>query len=111
MSLALGRERRTNAGAKMSKLIDNEEEDEFYTTAYGGFSEIENDKEFVENEEDHEEDYVDSDFDIDENEEPFDETDAAKNDENEEFARKRPTRGVYTKAYKVEIVVEVDFDK
>ena len=54
----------------MAKLIDNEEEDEFYSTIYGGFAEVENDREFVEREEDHEEDYVDSDFDIDENEEP-----------------------------------------
>ena len=70
MSLASEREKRVNAGSKMAKLIDNEEEDEFYSTIYGGFAEVENDREFVEREEDHEEDYVDSDFDIDENEEP-----------------------------------------
>ncbi len=40
MSLALERERRRNAGSKMSKLLDEEEEDEFYKTAYGGFSEV-----------------------------------------------------------------------
>ncbi len=102
MSLAAGRERRVNAGAKMSKLIDNEEEDEFYSTAYGGFAEVANDNEFVENDEEHEEDYVDSDFDIDENEEPANES--VNNDESEEFARKRPSRGVNTKAYKVKLV-------
>jgi vacuolar protein sorting-associated protein 72 len=40
MSLALQRSRRQNAGSKMAKLIDNEEEDEFYKTAYGGFNEV-----------------------------------------------------------------------
>lgn len=101
MSLANERPRRVNAGSKMSKLIDNEEEDEFYTTAYGGFAEIENDREFVEPKvEDHEEDYVDSDFDIDENEEPVENEAGANNEANEEFARKRPIRGVFTKAYK-----------
>ena len=42
MSLAVGRERRANAGAKMAKLINEEEEveDDFYKTAYGGFDEV-----------------------------------------------------------------------
>lgn len=95
MSLALQRSRRQNAGSKMAKLIDNEEEDEFYKTAYGGFNEIEEDNEFEVKEEEIEEDYVDSDFDIDENEEP--ETTAV---EDEETKRKRSKRGVITKAYK-----------
>lgn len=99
MSLATGREKRVNAGARMSKLIDEEEEDEFYSTAYGGFAEIEDDKEFVEQAEDQEEDYVDSDFDIDENEEVQNEGETKEDDE--EFKQRRLTRGVFTKAYKV----------
>ena len=35
-----GRERRSNAGAKMAKLLDNEEEDDFYKSTYGGFNEV-----------------------------------------------------------------------
>lgn len=98
MSLATSREKRSNAGSKMAQLLNNEEEDEFYQTCYGGFAEIEDDKEFVEKAEEHEEDYVDSDFDIDEDEEP---TEQAKDNEDEEPRRKRSTRGVFTKAYKV----------
>lgn len=40
MSLALERPKRQNAGSKMIKLIENEEEDDFYKTAYGGFNEV-----------------------------------------------------------------------
>jgi vacuolar protein sorting-associated protein 72 len=40
MNLANQRERRTNAGSKMAKLLNEEEEDEFYKTAYGGFNEV-----------------------------------------------------------------------
>jgi vacuolar protein sorting-associated protein 72 len=47
MSLATERSRRANAGAKMAKLIDNEEEkDEFYDTAYGGFGEVKSNKSY-----------------------------------------------------------------
>jgi len=99
MSLASGRVKRVNAGARMSKLINEEEEDEFYSTAYGGFAEVEDDKEFVERAEDQEEDYVDSDFDIDETEEIPNEGEN-KDDADEEFKRRRITRGVFTKAYK-----------
>jgi vacuolar protein sorting-associated protein 72 len=101
MSLAISREKRANAGSKMAQLLNNEEEDEFYATCYGGFAEAEDDKEFVERAEDHEEDYVDSDFDIDEDEEQ------KENDNNEEEGepkRKRPSRGVFTKAYKVRCI-------
>jgi vacuolar protein sorting-associated protein 72 len=106
MSLATSREKRSNAGARMSKLIDEEEEDEFYNTAYGGFAEIENDKEFEENEVDHEEDYVDSDFDIDENENQNSDQDMKDQEDEEENKRKRASnkRGVVTKAYKEPIV-------
>jgi hypothetical protein len=40
MSIANERPKRQNAGSKMSRLIENEEEDDFYKTAYGGFSEV-----------------------------------------------------------------------
>ena len=42
MSIATERSRRSNAGARMAKLLDNEEEDEFYKSAYGGFEEVKN---------------------------------------------------------------------
>ena len=45
--MAAHRSRRSNAGNKISKLLDNEEEDEFYKTSYGGFQEDEEDKEYV----------------------------------------------------------------
>ncbi|TRZ02954.1 hypothetical protein DNTS_021042, partial [Danionella cerebrum] len=38
MSLASSREQRSTAGNRMSKLLDAEEEDEFYKTTYGGFN-------------------------------------------------------------------------
>lgn len=40
MSLAGGREPRKTAGNRMSKLLDAEEEDEFYKTTYGGFNDV-----------------------------------------------------------------------
>lgn len=45
--MAATRERRGNAGCKMSKLLDEEEEDDFYKTSYGGFEETENDRDYV----------------------------------------------------------------
>lgn len=45
--MAARRERRGNAGNKMAKLLDEEEEDEFYKTSYGGFDETENDRDYV----------------------------------------------------------------
>lgn len=47
IEMAAKRERRGNAGAKMSKLLDEEEEDDFYKTSYGGFEETENDRDYV----------------------------------------------------------------
>ena len=38
--LASTRSRRGNAGAKMAKLLNEEEEDDFYKTTYGGFIEV-----------------------------------------------------------------------
>lgn len=42
MSLVVGREPRKTAGNRMSKLLDAEEEDEFYKTTYGGFNDVSN---------------------------------------------------------------------
>lgn len=38
--LATSRERRPNAGAKMGQMINEEEEDDFYQTTYGGFFDV-----------------------------------------------------------------------
>lgn len=40
MSLANSRDQRSTAGSRMSKLLDAEEEDEFYKTTYGGFNDV-----------------------------------------------------------------------
>lgn len=46
--MAATRERRGNAGNKMSRLLDEEEEeDEFYKTSYGGFDDATDDREYV----------------------------------------------------------------
>lgn len=45
--MAATRERRGNAGSKMSKLLNEEEEDDFYKTSYGGFSETNDDQDYV----------------------------------------------------------------
>ncbi|XP_063371143.1 vacuolar protein sorting-associated protein 72 homolog [Cydia amplana] len=82
------REKRANAGNRMAKLLDDEEEDDFYKTTYGGFQETEEDKDYIEERE--ADDVVDSDFDIDENDDPV-------SDQEVEEKRKR---AVGTKAYK-----------
>lgn len=45
--MAANRSRRANAGNRISNLLDNLEEDEFYKTSYGGFEDEEEDKEYV----------------------------------------------------------------
>lgn len=45
--MAATRERRGNAGSKMCKLLDEEEEDDFYKTSYGGFNETNDDQDYV----------------------------------------------------------------
>lgn len=40
LGLASGRDRRSNAGARMSRLLDAEDDDDFYKTTYGGFTEV-----------------------------------------------------------------------
>lgn len=71
--LATTRARRSNAGNRMSKMIQDEE-DQFYNETYGGFHEEEDDVDFDDEEdiddEEVEEDYsVDSDFDMSETDE------------------------------------------
>ena len=44
--MAASRSRRENAGAKMDSLLNKEEEDEFYTSKYGGFTEEDDDIDF-----------------------------------------------------------------
>ncbi|KAI9540005.1 Vacuolar protein sorting-associated protein 72 [Dissostichus eleginoides] len=95
MTLAVDREQRKTAGNRLSKLLDAEEEDDFYKTTYGGFADESGDDEYHgENSED--EDVVDSDFDIDEGDEP--------DSDKEDDAPKRKSR-VVTKAYKEPIKV------
>jgi len=94
--MAASRSRRDHAGAKMSGLLDKEEEDDFYKTTYGGFDDVGDDKDFNYHSPNEDEDQVDSDFSIDENDE-------VKSDpEDEEAAKKKVKRGdgVQTKAYK-----------
>ncbi|KAJ8000272.1 hypothetical protein DPEC_G00203120 [Dallia pectoralis] len=90
MSLAYSKEPRKTAGNRMSKLLDAEDEDEFYKTTYGGFNDESGDDEYR-GEHSDTEDEVDSDFDIDEGDEP--------DSDQEEDAPRRKTR-VVTKAYK-----------
>lgn len=64
----------------------------------------EDDNEFKADEEDFEEDYVDSDFDIDENEDNENITDIGEDDDDPDSKRRKAgssKRGVVTKAYKV----------
>lgn len=84
--MAATRERRSNAGNKLARLLDEEEEgDDFYKTTYGGFNEDEedNDFHFVDEEAP---DEVDSDFSIDENDEVISDIEA------EEKPQKRANR-------------------
>uniref|UniRef100_T1JJ51 Vacuolar protein sorting-associated protein 72 homolog n=1 Tax=Strigamia maritima TaxID=126957 RepID=T1JJ51_STRMM len=87
--MASVRDRRNNAGARMSRLIEAEEEDDFYKTTYGGFFDEDGDDEYKSEEE--ESDEVDTDFSIDENDEPV--------SDQEEVAAKRPRRFI-SRAYK-----------
>lgn len=67
--MAATRERRANAGNRISNLLNDEEEEEIYKTLYGGFNEIEDDKDYIQIKQDDDDDSVDSDFSIDENDE------------------------------------------
>lgn len=45
--MAATREKRANAGTKMARLLNEEEEDDFYKTTYGGFDEVEQDHDYM----------------------------------------------------------------
>lgn len=45
--MAAERSRRSNAGSRIAKLLNNEEEDSFYRSLYGGFYDEEGDNEYV----------------------------------------------------------------
>ena len=94
--LATTRSRRSNAGAKMSQMIQAEEDD-FYANTYGGFTEEDDDGDFDEEDEedDVEEDYdVDSDFSIDETDEIAPEFQELEDDSKKKSSRayKEPTK-------------------
>lgn len=92
--MAASRERRSTAGNRMSKVLEEElEEDDFYKTTYGGFEEEEEDGDFDSEQEDSA-DEVDSDFD---NPEEEDDDQEVKASDDEKPKRKR---GINTKAYK-----------
>lgn len=76
----------------MSKLLEAEDEDDFYKTTYGGFDEEEEDNDYNSSQSDSD-DFIDSDFSIDENDE-------LKSDDEAEGKQKRKRKGVVTKAYK-----------
>lgn len=38
--MASTREKRANAGNRMAVLLENEDNDDFYSNAYGGFQEV-----------------------------------------------------------------------
>lgn len=44
--MAATREKRGNAGNRLARLLNEEEEDEFYQTTYGGFQDLENDVDY-----------------------------------------------------------------
>uniref|UniRef100_A0A2A4K581 Vacuolar protein sorting-associated protein 72 homolog n=1 Tax=Heliothis virescens TaxID=7102 RepID=A0A2A4K581_HELVI len=82
------RPRRSNAGNLLAKVLDEEEEDEFYATTYGGFHDTEEDHDYMQERE--VDDEVDSDFSIDENDE-------LKSDDEPDVKQSRKTG---TKVYK-----------
>ena len=77
------RPRRVRAGANMAKLMMEEEEmDDFYKTAYGGFQDNETDGDYSTEQE--QSDMVDTDFDVTE-----DENDEPESEETEEKKKRR----------------------
>ncbi|XP_070503469.1 vacuolar protein sorting-associated protein 72 homolog [Chironomus tepperi] len=89
--MASNRQRRVNAGNRYARILNEEEEDDdFYKTQYGGFSEEKADDDYLGNEDD--QDIVDSDFSIDENDEPV------SDKETEEPKQRR--KKVLTRSYK-----------
>lgn len=98
--MASSRPRRANAGSKMASLLNEEEvaiaKDDFYATTYGGFTEEQEDVDFKYHSPNEDHDAVDSDFSIDENDEPKSDLE----DGEEKKVRAKRGLGVQTKAYK-----------
>nr|XP_039269592.1 vacuolar protein sorting-associated protein 72 homolog [Styela clava] len=94
--MAAAREPRCTAGNRMSKVMEEElDDDDFYKTTYGGFEEEKEDNDFESDQEDSA-DEVDSDFDISENDEIVSDQD----EETIKQSEKKRKRGANTKAYK-----------
>ncbi|KAF6772600.1 hypothetical protein AHF37_08269 [Paragonimus kellicotti] len=102
MPICVDRERRPNAGARMAKLLNEEEEDEFYTSVYGGFTEEANDADYES--ESSVEDIIDSDFESDPSAAESEE--AVSDEDNGKRKKRRGHSGVVTKAYKVRKLIE-----
>ncbi|XP_077289801.1 vacuolar protein sorting-associated protein YL-1 isoform X2 [Arctopsyche grandis] len=85
------RSRRVNAGNRLIRLLQEEDVDDFYKTTYGGFQDADEDNDYEQGAEG--EDEVDSDFSIDENDEPV-------SDHGDEEKKKRRKPGAFTKVYK-----------
>ncbi|KAH8866208.1 Vacuolar protein sorting-associated protein 72 [Schistosoma japonicum] len=96
MPISVDRERRTNAGARMARLLNEEEEDEFYSNIYGGFTEEAEDVDYQS--ESSVEDVIDSDF-ADESSGSGDD-DNVRSDDDEDKRQKRQSNRVVTKGYK-----------
>lgn len=45
--MASKREKRSNAGNRMARLLNEEEVDEFYQETYGGFTETNDDRDYM----------------------------------------------------------------
>ena len=101
-ALATTRERRANAGSKMSSLIQNyaaltqTEDNEFYASAYGGFAEDGDDVEFNEDMEEAD-DELDSDFDAEE----VDDEPVADADDEEEGKKRQRSRKSAKEGYEI----------
>ena len=90
--LVKGRATRRNAGNLMSKLIEDEQDvDDFYKTAFGGFEEESGDEEFESDQHEDDDDVVDSDFSLSETDEVIEEG---------EDEPKRKRKKVYIKPYR-----------
>ncbi|ESN94301.1 hypothetical protein HELRODRAFT_69169 [Helobdella robusta] len=91
IGIALTRDRRLNAGTRMSKLLEAEDEDDFYKTTYGGFIEEADDEDYKS--EYSNSDATDSDIDINEDDDTISDDDIEKKE-------KKTFSSVYKEAIK-----------
>lgn len=91
MAAVLERPKRCNAGSRMAKLLQDaeqeEEDDEFYKTTYGGFEEEECDNDYES--EEGGEDSFDSDFSLSENDDDNDVEDDGEDEDKKEKDKKK----------------------